>query len=184
MDAFGQRIDEQTVQFVRILPGPIERIWDYLWEGKKRSEWWAAGAMPTRPGESFGMYTKHSTLSPNQALPPDRLVELDKTGHHLRNVLLACEPPRRLLFTLGPSARADDDSELEFLLSQEGDAKDDKVRLTLNHRKIPNRQYAVDAAGGWHAYLTILQHKVEGKIPPAFWDVFRQTDGVYEKRYR
>ena len=181
MDDFATRPDEHTVQFVRILPGPIERIWEYLWDGKKRGEWFASGAMPTKPGESFDMHFKHSTLSPNQAPPPEKFIEMDKTGHHSRNVLLAYEPPHRLVFSFGPDAR--EDSEVEFRLDQEGDPKDNKVRLTLTHRKIPNRQYAVDVSGGWHSHLAILQSKAEGKVPPAFWDVWRQTDGVYDKRY-
>ena len=41
MDNYATRPDEHTVQFVRILPGPIERIWAYLWDGKKRGEWFA-----------------------------------------------------------------------------------------------------------------------------------------------
>ena len=36
MSDFATRPDEHTVQFVRILPGPIERIWAYLWDGEKR----------------------------------------------------------------------------------------------------------------------------------------------------
>jgi hypothetical protein len=30
MSDFAKRLDEHTVQFVRILPGPTERVWDYL----------------------------------------------------------------------------------------------------------------------------------------------------------
>jgi len=178
---FATRPDEHTVQFVRILPGPIERIWDYLWDGQKRGEWFASGDMPTKPGMSFEMYFKHSTLSPNQAPPPDKFMEMDKAGHHSRNVLLAYEPPHRLVFSFGPDAR--EDSEVEFLLTQEGDPKDNKVRLTLTHRRIPNRAYAVDVSGGWHSHLAILQDKAEGKVPPAFWDVWRQSEGVYDQRY-
>ena len=51
------------------------------------------------------------------------------------------------------------------------------------HRKIPNRNFAVNVSGGWHSHLAILQYKAEGKVPPAFWDVWRETEGVYEKRY-
>ena len=181
MDNFARRLDDHWVQFVRILPGPIERIWDFLWDGKKRGQWFASGAMPTTPGESFTMHFKHSTLSPNQAPPPEKFIEMDKTGHNSRNVLLAYEPPHRLVFSFGPDAR--EDSEVEFLLTQEGDLKDNKVRLTLNHRKIPNRQYAVDVSGGWHSHLAILEYKAKGEIPPAFWDVWRQTEGVYDTRY-
>src|SRR3978361_887096 len=106
MSDYATRPDEHTVQFVRILPGPIERIWEYLWDGKKRGEWFAPGAMPTKPGESFEMHFKHSTLSPNQAPPPEKFIEMDKIGHQSSNVLLACEPPHRLVFSFGPDARS------------------------------------------------------------------------------
>lgn len=181
MSDYGIRLDEHTVQFVRILPGPIERIWEYLWDGKKRGEWFASGAMPTKPGESFDLYFKHSTLSPHQAPPPEKFIEMDKTGHQARNVLLAYEPPHRLVFAFGPDARSD--SEVEFLLSQEGDPKDNKIRFTLTHRKIPDRAFAVDVSGGWHSHLAILQYKAEGRVPPAFWDVWRETETTYEERY-
>jgi len=181
MSDFATHPDEHTVQFVRILPGPIERIWEFLWDGKKRGEWFASGDMPTKPGESFEMFFKHSTLSPNQAPPPEKFIEMDKTGHHSRNVLLAYEPPHRLVFSFGPDAQAD--SEVEFLLTQEGDPADNKVRFTLNHRKIPDRNFAVMVSGGWHSHLAILQDKAEGKVPPAFWDVWRQTENVYDTRY-
>jgi uncharacterized protein YndB with AHSA1/START domain len=96
-------------------------------------------------------------------------------------VLLAYEPPHRLVFSFGPDAHAD--SEVEFLLTQEGDPKDNKIRFTLTHRKIADRNFAVMVSGGWHSHLAILQDKAEGKVPPAFWDVWRKTEGVYDSRY-
>jgi uncharacterized protein YndB with AHSA1/START domain len=177
MDEFGTMIDAHTVQFVRLLPGPIERIWDFLWDGEKRGQWFAGGAMPARPGESFAMHFKHSTLSPNQAEPPERMREMDKNGHESRNVLLAYEPPHRLAFTFGDEKKVA--SEVEFVLKEEGD----KVRLTLTHSKIPDRAFALGISGGWHSHLAILQYRAEGKVPPAFWDVWRQFEGVYDKRY-
>ena len=75
MDNYATRPDEHSVQFVRILPGPIERVWDYLWDGKKRGEWFASGPMPVKPGENFDLHFKHSTLSPNQAPPPEKFTE-------------------------------------------------------------------------------------------------------------
>ena len=181
MDNYATRPDEHTVQFVRILPGPIERIWEYLWDGKKRGEWFASGAMPAKPGESFEMHFKHSTLSPNQAPPPEKFIEMDKTGHQSRNVLLAYEPPHRLVFSFGPDARKD--SEVEFRLNQEGDPKDNKVRLTLTHSKIPDRgnmPWACRAAGT--AIWPSCNTSAEGKMPPAFWDIWRRkTDEMFTK---
>jgi uncharacterized protein YndB with AHSA1/START domain len=138
MDIYGKMLDPHTVQFVRILPGPIENIWNYIADGKKRGEWFASGMLPTKVGESFELRFKHSELSPNKAPPPDKYIEMDKTGHTSTNILLACEPPHLLAFTFGPETRPGETSEVEFRLSEEGD----KVRLTLTHRKIPNLDFA------------------------------------------
>jgi uncharacterized protein YndB with AHSA1/START domain len=179
MDAYGKMLDPHTVQFVRILPGPIENIWNYIADGKKRGEWFASGMLPSKVGGSFELRFKHSELSPNKAQPPDKYIEMDKTGHTSTNILLACEPPHLLAFTFGPETRPGETSEVEFRLSEEGD----KVRLTLTHRKIPNLDFARGVSGGWHAHLAILEDKANGRVPPAFWDVWRSMDGAYDKRY-
>ena len=115
MDDFATRPDPHTVEFVRILPGPIERIWDFIADGKKRGEWFASGDLPEKVGQPFTMRFKHSTLSPNQAPPPEKFIEMDKTGHTSENILLAREQPHLLVFTFGPEGR--DRSEVEFRLT-------------------------------------------------------------------
>jgi len=177
MDNFGERIDEHTVRFERLLPGPVEKIWAYLTDGQKRGEWFAAGPLPAKVGETFELRFKHSDLSPNKAPPPDRFKEMDANGFVAKERLLALEPMRRLAYTFGEENPPP--SEVEFMLAPEGE----KVRLTLTHRKIPDRAYAVNVSGGWHSHLSILQYKAEGKAPPAFWDVWRETEHTYEKRY-
>lgn len=177
MDNFGQRVDAHTVRFERILPGPVEKIWAYLVDGKKRGEWFASGELPAKIGDSFEMYIKHSDLSPNKSPPPEQFKEMDSTGHRATEKLLALEPMRRVAYTFGnqhPPA-----SEVEFMLTPEGD----NIRLTLTHRKVPDRAYAVNVSGGWHAHLAILQYKAEGKVPPPFWEVWKETEHTYEKRY-
>ena len=39
MDRYGKLVDAQTVVFERLLPGPIERVFDYLWDEDKRNPW-------------------------------------------------------------------------------------------------------------------------------------------------
>jgi uncharacterized protein YndB with AHSA1/START domain len=180
---FAKKLDDHTIQFVRILPGPIEKIWSYLEDSDKRGQWFAKGVLPKNVGDTFEMRFKHSELSPHQAAAPERMKEVDKNGHGSTNRLLAFEPPHRLTFTFGSDTRPETASRVEFLLSQEGDPKDNRVRLTLTHSKIPDRDYMLGVSGGWHAHLAILQYRAEGKTPPAFWDVWRQYDGVYDKRY-
>jgi len=177
MDNYGTRVDAHTVRFERLLPGPVEKIWAYLTDGQKRGEWFASGAIPAQVGESFELNFKHSDLSPNKSPPPEQFKDMDAKGFHSKERLLALEPMRRLVHTFGEDNPPP--SEVEFLLTPEGD----KVRLTLTHRKIPDRAYAVNVSGGWHAHLAILQYKVEGKAPPPFWSVWRETENTYEQRY-
>ena len=182
MSDFAERLDTHTIQFVRILPGPIEKVWAFLWESEKRGQWFASGPMPTKTGEHFEMRFKHSDLSPHSAPPPAKMAEIDKNGHGSSNVLLTYEPPHRLAFTFG-AEKSSGVSEVEFRLDPEGDPKDNKVRLTLTHSKIPDRGYMLGVSGGWHAHLDVLQYRVEGQVPPAFWDIWRRYDGEYDKRY-
>ena len=181
MGSKATRINESTLQFVRILPGPIDKVWDYLTDAKKRGEWFASGPLPAKVGESFEMRFKHSDLSPHSAAPPPQMAEMDRTGHTSRNMLLAYEPPHRLAFTFGGEKDPAKTSEVEFRLSQEGDPKDNKVRLTLTHSKIANDDIADGVSVGWHSHLDILQSRTEGTTPPAFWDVWRNARSLYDK---
>jgi hypothetical protein len=56
------------------------------------------------------------------------------------------------------------------------------VLLTLTHRRLANRVDMAGTAGGWHCHLAILVDKAYGRVPPAFWDVFRKFDGEYDGR--
>ncbi len=178
MDAYGQMIDKNTVVFERLLPGPIEKVFSYLWDGEKRGQWFCSGAMPTVPGERFTMFFKHSELSPNKSVPPEKMKEMDEKGHSSANTLIAYEPPHRLAFTFAET-HLKGPTEVEFLLKAEGD----KVRLTLTHRKVPDRDFALGISGGWHSHLEILEYRLKGEAPPAFWDVWRKYDAIYPKRY-
>ena len=181
MSAYGEKLDAHTVRFERLLPGPIERIWEYLVDSDKRGEWFAKGPLPAKVGETFELSFKHSELSPNQAEPPARFAEMDRTGASGREVLLAIEPPHRIMFSFGhEDERA---SEVEIRLVEEGDPKGSKVRLILTHSRIPDRAYALNISGGWHSHLDILQYKADGRVPPAFWDVWRAIEGTYEAQY-
>lgn len=178
MQALANKIDDHTIQFVRILPGPIEKIWDYLYDSEKRGQWFAKGDFG-KVGEPFELRWKHSELSPHSATPPDSMAEMDKTGHKAVNTLLKCEKPYLLVFTFGGSKMAPDKiSEVEFKLEE---MEGNKVRFTLTHSKIPDESYRQGVSGGWQSHLEILQYRAEGKTPPAFWDVWRDAQKAYGK---
>ena len=58
MQDLANRVDDHTIQFVRILPGPIEKIWSYLVDSDKRGEWFAKGDLPDKVGEKFELRWK------------------------------------------------------------------------------------------------------------------------------
>lgn len=171
MNDYGTVLSPTEVRFERLLPGPIETVWAYLTDSKKRGEWFASGPMDLRVGGKVQLHFKHSDLSPNKAPPPERFKEMDRTGHDSSGEITEIDPPRHLAFTWGTS-------EVVFDLAPRGD----KVLLTLTHRKLPDRSEMVGVMGGWHAHLSILVDKAYGWTPPAFWDVWRASDGVYDKR--
>ena len=50
MDDYGVVTEPGTVRIQRALPGPIERVWDYLTDSEKRGTWLAKGAMEPNVG--------------------------------------------------------------------------------------------------------------------------------------
>jgi len=169
MKGYPEILSPTEIRFERLLPGPIETVWTYLTDSKKRGEWFASGPMEPRVGGKVSLRFKHSELSPNQAPPPDKYREMDAKGHQAEETVTEFDPPRRLAFTFGGT------SEVRLELAPRGDGK---VLLTLTHRKLANKE-RTGTAVGWHCHLTMLVEKLEGRTPPAFWDVFRRIDAAY-----
>jgi uncharacterized protein YndB with AHSA1/START domain len=146
MTGYPEVVSPTEIRFERLLPGPIETVWAYLTDSRKRGEWFASGPMELRVGGKVSLRFKHSELSPLQAPPPERFRKMDEEGHSAEETITEFDPPRRLAFTW------DGTSEVVFELAPRGD----KVLLTLTHRKLPNDAERIGTAGGWHCHLTIL----------------------------
>lgn len=61
-------IKPSTVRFERLLPGPVERVWAYLTESKKRATWLAAGEFDLRLGGKIELLTIHHRLPDDPGL--------------------------------------------------------------------------------------------------------------------
>jgi uncharacterized protein YndB with AHSA1/START domain len=122
----------------------------------------------------------HADYSPHKAPPPPGYEKVDSEGHRMTSILLALEPPHRLAFSFGKTTDPSQYTEVDIRLTAQADGK---VKLTLTHSKLPDRDYALNISGGWHCHLTMLQEKAEGRVPPSIWDVWRKLEGVYDKRY-
>lgn len=167
---YGRIVAPAEVRFERLLPGPIERVWEFLVDPDKRGQWLASGPMDLRPGGAVELRFRHRDLSPDKVAPPERFREMDEKGHVAHERVLLIDPPRLLAISWG-------DSDVTFELFPEGE----KVRLVLTHRRLTDRAAMIMTAGGWHTHLAILVERAHGRTPPAFWTVFADIEGQYER---
>jgi len=173
MKAFGERLDKTTVRFERLLPGPIERVWQYLTEADKRSRWLAGGNTELVVDGIVEMNFHNASLSPLPDDPPPQKYcglpeKMSFSGHVTR-----CEPPHLLAHTWEFEG---DHSEVEYALSEQ----DDRVLLVLTHRRLKDDDEVLSVSGGWHAHLDILGDVLEGLTPRAFWKTHTALESEYE----
>jgi uncharacterized protein YndB with AHSA1/START domain len=173
---FAKRVTSDTVRFERLLPGPMERVWEYLTDSEKRGKWLASGAMPPRAGADFTMTFAHASLSPNKAPTPEKFRQYEPSVDSKHKVL-KYEPTRFLSISWGGTAEGA--SEVDFELTPEGN----KVRLVITHRRLGGRDEMVSVSGGWHTHLAILEEKLNDRVPPSFWTLFGDIESQYEQRY-
>lgn len=164
------------VRLVRLLPGPIERVWEYLTDSEKRGKWFAGGPMELRVGGRVDLLFRHSNLSPNEE-PPEKYKEVHDPGVGMVGKVTQCDPPRLLGFTWeGDTPEAE--SEVVFELSPEGE----DVRLVLTHRRLGSDAERANVSGGWHIHTAILDAVLSGATPPPLWAAHSQLEALYGKR--
>jgi uncharacterized protein YndB with AHSA1/START domain len=168
MNDYGTITAAAEVRFERLLPGPIETVWAYLTDSKKRGEWLAPGPMDLRVGGEGTLRFRNADLSPHKAPAPERYNNVNE----FTVVVTQCDPPRLLALAWPES------SEVTFELTPRGD----KVLLVVHHRRLANRAEMVKVSGGWHTHLAILAERLNGRVPPAFWTAFSDVVQEYEKR--
>lgn len=173
---YGKQISGDAVRFERLLPGPIERIWEYLTNSEKRGKWLASGDMPPRVGADFTMTFAHANLSPHKAPTPEKFRRYEPSVDSQHRVL-RYEPTRFLSISWGGTG--EDRSEVDFELTPEGD----KARLVVTHRRLGSRGEMVNVSGGWHTHLAILEEKLNDRVPPSFWTLFGDIEERYEGRF-
>ena len=180
MNEYGTEIGPAEVRFERLLPGPIERVWEYVTESEPRSRWFASGRMELHVGGKVELFFLHKNLAPNEE-PPERYREVHEKGHRSFGRVTQCEPPRLLAFTWEDSeekAASPDAGEVIIQLEPRGE----RVLLTLTHRRLASRAEVVDVSGGWHTHLGILEDRLLGREPRPFWATHAKLEAEYAKR--
>lgn len=180
MSDYGVITEAGSVRFERLLPGPIERVWDYLTDSEKRGRWLATGNMELRVGGRVELHFVHADLSPHREEIPEKYqAYCDGVSNFGRITQL--KAPHLLAYTWnekpdgGGGAPA---SEVTFELTPKG--KD--VLLVLTHRRLPDRGEMVGVSSGWHAHLGILVDTLRGEPPQPFWSAHTRLENEYENR--
>ena len=167
-ESYGKVIAPRTVEMQRLLPGPIERVWDYLTKRDLRRQWLASGDMEMKVGAACELVWHHDQTT----TPPGQRPEDMKSESHLPSRITVCEPPHKLGFMFWS------DSEVIFELKPAGN----RVLLTLTHNKLPSRGMMVGVSTGWHSHLDVLEARLSGKKAENFWDHWRVYKQAYEQR--
>ena len=132
------------VRFERLLPGPIERVWEFLVDTKRLPGWFGDATIEPRMGGAVRIM-----------------------GGHIRGIVTRWNPPRRLTYTWNVFSPGDDESAYpESYVSFELDPRGNEVLLTLTHLPVLER-FEKQNAMGWHTFLDMLSAAVRGETPEA-----------------
>ncbi|MEP5610640.1 MAG: SRPBCC family protein [Cyclobacteriaceae bacterium] len=167
MSKHGKLIEPNTLQFERLLPGPIERVWEMIVDEEKRSLWFAGGPTDLKPGGVMKLNFNNSQFSPPDPAP-EKFKEFGD-GFESQAIIMKCEAPTLLTINW-------ENGIVTFELEKQGA----EVKFTLTHEKLPAvKEQRVGTLAGWHTHLGVLADRLEGKQPDKFWP----THGRLEKEY-
>lgn len=172
-DQPGQFSGPGEVRIVRTLPGPIERVWQYLTDPEKRARWFAGGPMELRQGGQVTFLVNHRKLVPDEPIP-EAYLATHGTERQMTGTVTRYEPQRVLAFTFDHYGK----SEATFELTPQGS----DVLLVLTHRgQGGDLAYMAGFASGWHAHLAHLIALLSGAPPPPFWSLHERLLAEYRQ---
>lgn len=137
----GNVIAEAAVQFERVLPAPLQKVWASLTEPARLAEWYGEGTIEHGEGG-----------------------KVEFMGGHIRGVVTGWRPNQFFAHTWNVFAPGETISNwpvsyLEFALSPEGS----QTKLTLTHRPIMPRMQP-QTMMGWHTFLDMLEAGIKGEV--------------------
>ena len=175
MEQHAEILAPGSVRFERLLPGPLERVWDYLVDPDKRALWLCGGATDTTVGGDMKLEFDNSRLSgPDDDAPPEKYREFNQPVSFDGRVT-QFDPPNVFAHTWEFAGQA---SEVRYEL----EAVDDKVRLVLIHTRLATGEEVRNVCAGWHAHLGILADLLGGRRPRPFWKSHTALEAEYTER--
>ena len=174
MGEYGKLSDDGVLEFERLLPGPIERVWDYFVDPELRAKWFCAGKTDDHVGGVLTLDFDHRRISQSQ--PPEKYAGQEQDRFDCE--ILAFDPPNRLEFSW-PSEEGQPPTRVLVELSE----ADGQVRLVLRHWRLDQPDIINGASAGWHAHLDLLEDNLEGRAVTDFWPLHTALEAEYEQRF-
>jgi uncharacterized protein YndB with AHSA1/START domain len=168
LDAYGVLTEPATLTIRRLLPGPVDRIWNYLVQGDMRRQWLASGNMEMKTGATVELVWRNDELT----TPAGQRPEGFGPEHSMKCAVTEIDPPRKLSISWGSTGG------VTFELEPKGG----EVLLTLIHRRLPDRSTLLNVSAGWHAHLDILAARLGGQTTAPFWDHWSRLKQEYDRR--
>jgi uncharacterized protein YndB with AHSA1/START domain len=168
VDSHGVLVEDDTLVIQRHLPGPIERVWDYLTRSELRRQWLAAGDMPMQVGGTTELVWRNDELT----TPPGERPPAADADHRLAVEITALDPPHRLAITWGSTGG------VTFDLAPAGN----RVLLTVTHHRVTDPDMRLSVSAGWHAHLDVLVARLSGAEPAPFRDAYARLKAEYLQR--
>lgn len=170
MEKYGELVTPTTLRFERMLPGPIERVWEYITDAEKRAKWFCGGSSEQSKGDTIKFVFNNSKLGSPPDPTPDKYKEFGD-GFESQAVVLTAQKPT--LFSI------EWDGVVTFELSEQGE----QVKLVLTHDKIKDDpETRTGAMAGWHTHLGILIDLLNDRDPKGFWSVHMGFEDEYAQR--
>jgi uncharacterized protein YndB with AHSA1/START domain len=165
----------EMLRLSRLLPGPVERVWQYLTDSNLRATWLGAGVMDLQPGGIVELTIDNTKLTPGAGNVPPPKYAAQACVSTLVWRIVECQAPYLLVVDWGT---APDASRVRFELVAEGK----KTRLTIEHRRVVNRGMLLSVSAGWHTHTDILRDRLAGREPAFFWPTHTKLETFYDAR--
>lgn len=166
-EEFGTQLENGALRFVRDLPGPIERVWEYLVDPEKRALWFCGGETGEKPGDPFTLQFDHESLTDEPV--PDSHAGL-RGGMEMGARIVRIDAPNLFVFRWENDGR---ETRIEL------DEIDDRVRLVLVQTPPAELAQIRGMAAGWQAHLGLLIDVLAGDPRRPFWAEHATAEAHY-----
>ena len=174
MSDYGIVTESGAVRFERLLPAPVERVWEYLTDGELRGRWFAQGAWDLRLGGRIALVFHNSRLSAEGETLPEKFRKYE--GMETAGRILELDPPRLLVHSW------EEEDGTETHVRWELEPRGEETLLTLTHSRLPTLTMTRDVSAGWHLHLDSLEDVLAGRPRRPFWARHEAIEADYRQR--